>query len=346
MRIFNVLPYASYQNEQTQYARALNEMFVFMGYRSRIYALHSQNEIQKDALVKPMSEFPDVNTDDILIYHYNGISELDKQMPHFLCKKGLVYYTNNEQDEKQLSFFSDVFDFAFVDCTYNQDYLLDELHFNCSVEVIPPSIPLHCYNQGEDNILFSKYADASTNVLCVADIAPCQNQQTIVQTFYEYATRCDKTARLFLIGNVLNKEYEQQLTTQIQMLGLTQQIFILTAVNEEDLLTYYHLADMFIYAGTQSHFYSPFVQAMFFDVPIITSFIKAVPSLLKDSGVLLHTDSIFAMVAAMQRVQNDVFFRTSILQRQQKRLKDFEYKAIQKKLLNVFTPLIEGSYER
>ena len=97
----------------------------------------------------------------------------------------------------------------------------------------------------------------------------------------------------------------------------------------DEILAYYHLADLFLCMSEHEGFCVPLVEAMYFDVPILSYESSAIPYTLGDAGVLLGEKDPVLAGEMMHRILSDEALRQQILQKQRARLKDFSFEAVQ-----------------
>ena len=159
-------------------------------------------------------------------------------------------------------------------------------------------------------------------------IAPNKKQEDVIRAFYYYKRNVNRKSRLILVGNYAGMEkYYYKLRNYVDELKLADVIFT-GSIPFDEILAYYHLADLFLCMSEHEGICVPLVEAMYFDVPVLAYASSAIPSTLGGSGVLLKEKDPVLAGEMMHCILSDEALRQQILQKQRKRLQDFSFESV------------------
>jgi glycosyltransferase involved in cell wall biosynthesis len=166
--------------------------------------------------------------------------------------------------------------------------------------------------------------DGRTNILFVGRVIDNKCQHDLIRAF-AHLRRFDSSARLLLVGGYDEREpYYQTLVRLIEERDLRGDVFFAGKVDDSYLHAYYRTADLYFSMSEHEGFGVPFIEAMWFDVPVLAYRSSAVPETLGQGGVLFTEKDDLEQVAALAHVlisNQDV--RGRVLAAQQERRQDF-----------------------
>jgi len=173
------------------------------------------------------------------------------------------------------------------------------------------------------------FRDDFVNILFVGRITPNKFQHELIR-FYGYFKRfVQERSRLFLVGKIKGFErYYNELIKMTSELKLGD-VYILGQVDQNELVTYYQLADVFVSMSKHEGFCVPLIESMYFQVPIIAYKAAAVPYTLDNAGVQFNNDSNLLELAELTKIVcDDSKLRQAVITRQKHRLCDFSFQKI------------------
>lgn len=138
----------------------------------------------------------------------------------------------------------------------------------------------------------TKQPDAQYVVLTVAGITEHKGQLNIVKSAPEVLARFPNT--LFLLAGPVRSEYYFTLLQEaIRELGLEQNVKLVGAVSQEDLLSYYQLCDLYLQPSLEEGFCITMLEAMACGKPVIGTPVGEIPKLITESkaGILMSDSS-------------------------------------------------------
>jgi len=166
--------------------------------------------------------------------------------------------------------------------------------------------------------------DGRTNILFVGRVVANKCHHHLLEGFAAYL-RHDPTARLLLVGGYDPRDrYYQSLEARVEELRLAGNVFFAGKVDEYHLHTYYRTAHLYWSMSAHEGFGVPFIEAMWFDVPVLAYAASAVPETLGRAGILFSSKDSWENVAALasQLVHNESL-RAKVLAAQEERRRDF-----------------------
>ena len=199
-----------------------------------------------------------------------------------------------------------------------------EQHGFTAPEIMPICVDPAKWNIPAAPPVMYELQDGRTNILFVGRVIANKCQHDLIRAF-ALLRRFDPSARLLLVGGYDEREsYYQELMRIIDEQGLRGDVFFAGKVDDTYLHAYYRTADLYFSMSEHEGFGVPFIEAMWFDVPVLAYCSSAVPETLGQGGVLFTDKEDLERVAALAHVlisNQDV--RDRVLAAQQNRRQDF-----------------------
>lgn len=347
MKIIQVLVTLAYGDGVGNDVLAIDRIIRECHYTTKIYAENIDPRIPSE-LVANINRLPDLKDEDIIIYHLSTGTDLNYRLRDLKGKKILVYHNVTPpgffkeysmssyklcvDGRKAMGLMKDVPDCCWADSGYNRQELMDA-GYRCEIKTIPILIPFEDYGQPPDQTVINKYKDDHVNILFVGRIAPNKKQEDVIKTFYYYQKYINPRSRLFLAGSYNGMEkYYGKLTRYIDALQL-ENVYITGHVRFPEILSYYHVADVFLCMSEHEGFCIPLVEAMYFDIPIVAYGAAGVADTLGDAGLKMEVKDCREAAEMIDLLMQRDVLRDAILQGQQKRLREFSYESTRKKII-------------
>lgn len=354
MRIVQILPVLAFGDAVGNDTRALKDALLEAGYDTDIYAEVIDQRLPAGT-AQPYDMLEKLEKDDIVIYHLSTGHKLNYEIEKLDGKKVILYHNitpeqyfkkyNKEacsscsQGIKAAKHLAKVADYAIADSEYNKQDLL-EYGFQCNIDVLPILIPFEDYAKKPSEKILKKYDDDYVNILFTGRVVPNKKQEDIIEAFYYYKRYINSKSRLILVGSFAGiDKYHKQLEAYVSELGLKDVIFT-GQIKFDEILAYYHLADLFLCMSEHEGFCVPIVEAMYFDVPVIARDTSAIAWTLGGSGLLLSDNDPMVAAEMMNRVLTDEPLKRKILKNQRIRLADFDNRKVKKQFLEIIEKVI------
>ncbi len=359
MRIIQVLTTISYGDAVGNDTLAIDKILKELGFETGIYAENIGKRIPK-GVAFTIDDIPQLDKDDIIIYHLSTGSELNYKLSGYNGRKLVVFHNitpsnyfigyNNilwnlcKSGLAGAKYLSDKVDYALADSSFNRDNLID-MEYNCKIDILPIIIPFEDYNKNPNQDIIKKYSDDGyVNILFTGRIAPNKCQEDIVAAFYQYHTKYNPKSRLFLVGNYEGLEkYYNHLKEYASMLGIEDYVVFSGHIPFDEILAYYHIADLFLCMSEHEGFCVPLVEAMYFDIPIVAFDSSAIGDTLGGSGIMVKEKNPVETAGLIDYIFTHEDIKEKILRNQRERLEYFQYDRTKEKFLSYLKEFIERS---
>lgn len=359
-RIIQILPTLSYGDGVSNDTLAIDNILKKNKFRTKIYAENIDKRISKD-LVQHISRLPKLKGRDVIIYHLSTGSKLNDILPQLAGRKIIIYHnitpekyfadyhdfsaTLCREGRKSLSRLCTVPEYCLADSPYNREELLKN-GYSCKVDVMPIIIPFKDYGAAPSGKIMSRYEkDGYTNIIFTGRIAPNKKQEDIIEVFAYYQRYYNPKSRLFLVGSYHNMEkYLKQLRGYTQQLGVNNVIFT-GHIPFEEILAYYHLADIFLCMSEHEGFCIPLVEAMYFQIPVIALGGTGVTGTLGDGGILLERKNALEVAGLIDYIQRHPEIQKKLIEDGKKRLDYFSAERMEQLFMDYINAFLHSKDE-
>jgi len=141
---------------------------------------------------------------------------------------------------------------------------------------------------------------------------------------------------LTLVGDGPERERLRALVAQ---LGLEERVVMPGAIGQDDIIEYYGRADVFCLPSFSEGLPVVLMEAMAMEIPVVASHVMGIPELVDDerTGLLVPPARVDALVAALERLQDDPELRTNLgVAARRKVVAEFEITDVASQLRDVF----------
>lgn len=339
MKIIQILPTLSYGDAIGNHVLALRKLISSMGYKTDIYAENIDARIPK-GMGTSIEKLPDLEENDIVIYHLSTETKLNEMIggfkgikiiqyhnitpPQFFSKYNLGMKNRTACGLEQARKLAVQAEYYLADSTFNKNELI-KMGYRQNIDVLPILINFEDYKQNASEVVQKRYGDKKKNLLFVGRVAPNKRQEDIIKAFFYYKKYMNSEARLFLVGNYGGLEtYYERLKAYVYRLEL-QDVYFTGHISFDEILAYYKIADLFVCMSEHEGFCVPLLEAMYFHVPVLAYDSSAVGETMGDGGVLLHEKNPQKTALWMKEMLENTELRKDIINRQERRMKVFEY---------------------
>lgn len=341
------------------YIQLINETLNRHGIKCCIYAEGIDPDINNE-MVKPASEMPVVNKQDILVIHVTGETRIMEVLDAFRGKIIICYHNITPPhyfepyDRKAYEFVQKGFNqlkrvaskvqYCVADSSYNKECLLN-MGFTGRIDIIPIALNFDEYNKNPDQKVMNLQTEECKTILSVGRIAPNKKIEDILWSFKAYKEMYDKNARLFLVGKYQDEDLYYKKLRAIVKENCIENVFFTGKVSIEELNAYYRIADAYLCLSEHEGFCVPLVEAMYFDVPVLAFSCTAVPDTLGGAGVLLQDKNQEAVAGMLHTIFSQEEYRYGVLEKQRMRLRYFRSKEIEESFYRYMKRVISGNLE-
>jgi glycosyltransferase involved in cell wall biosynthesis len=184
--------------------------------------------------------------------------------------------------------------------------------------------------------------DELVNFLFVGRIAPNKKIEDHLRLAEHYKRYVDAYYRFIFVGRYdVVPRYYSAIRSFMSSFRLRNDRFIFTgAVSDAELAVYYRSAAVYISMSEHEGFCVPLIEAMAAGVPILAYSAAAVPDTLGDAGVQFSPKDMEQAAELLGALVFDDDFRRQVLERQRRRLADFN----DSRLVRDLTALVDGRW--
>ncbi|MFI3237860.1 MAG: glycosyltransferase [Lachnospiraceae bacterium] len=357
MRIFQVVSTLSYGDGVGNDVLAIDKILKDAGYETAIYAKYIGKKVPKGAVFR-ISHMPQLNKNDIVLYHLAISCTLNVEIQKWDCKILIRYhnvtpagffspyslqiYRDCTTGIEQVKTLKDLPKYVLADSGFNKSDL-ESYGYTCPIDVVPILIPFDDYNTSPNKELVEKYTDVWTNIIFVGRIAPNKKQEDIIKAFTYYKKYINPMSRLIFVGSFdINDLYYQELVAYIKRLEVEDVIFT-GHIKFDEILAYYHLADIFLCMSEHEGFCIPLVEAMHFQVPIIAYDSTAIPFTMQGQGAIVDTKDPIFIAKLIDVIIKNKSVREELIAVQNNIKKCYEYETVKNVFLGFLKDFIEES---
>ena len=355
MKIIQLLTTVSHGDAVSNDALVIHRLLKETGISSGIYAENVDPRLRESAVSK-LQNMPQLQKDDLLIYHLSTGTELNFRIGEFRCRKIMIYHNvtppayfapyNKELEKlcldglRGMVHLRNSFEAVIADSEFNRQNLLDA-GYTCPVYVAPILIPFGDYRQEPDEETVRSFSDGRANILFVGRIAPNKKQEDVIRAFACYRQAYDPRARLILAGSSYGTEnYLERLKRYAQALDVADSVVFPGHISFRQILAYYRTADAFLCMSEHEGFCVPVVEAMSFGVPVVARGMCAVPETMGNAGLLLEDGRPEPAAAALHRVITDEGLRQRLAQAGADRVRELSYENVSTRIRELLSPFI------
>ena len=296
---------------------------------------------------KSIREIPPLCDNDILLVHVAFAWDFNEKLKDMPGRKVFVYHNITPPEFfapydigsaeacklglEQVKRLKDVPVYCLADSAFNKNDLVS-YGYECPMDVLPIIIPFEDYDKNADEETIKELNDGMTNVLFVGRIAPNKKQEDIIRAFSCYQKQYNKHSRLILLGGYdENDLYYKSLAKYVEELGV-ENVRFTRHIPFSQVIATLKSANVFVCLSEHEGFCIPLLEAMHFEIPIVAYKSTAVEETLGLGGILLDKKDPAMVAAAIDELVENEELKKSIRENQKKRLEDFSYEKITRKL--------------
>lgn len=206
------------------------------------------------------------------------------------------------------------------------------------IEVVHQSCDAHFQKPMQQNELMQvkkKLALPEKYILYVGALAERKNILTLVKAYAQIANETD--IHLVLAGD--GGIYKEQVKKLVQKLGLEKRVCFIERIESEDMPALYRLASLFVYPSIYEGFGIPIIEALFSEVPVITTQGGCFPEAGGPHSCYVDTSNSDELAQAMKEVLSNQSLREKMIQEGKNYARKFKSEVVAKKLMDVYQQL-------
>ncbi|MDO8688476.1 MAG: glycosyltransferase family 4 protein [Dehalococcoidia bacterium] len=324
------------------------------GFPSEIYVERVGDQLRDR--VKLFNEYREVDN-ELIIFHYSTWSQMadylrsrpDRNLvmkyhnitpPEFFRGANPLAMELTGKGREALSSFAPVTLLGLGDSEFNR-LELAAAGFQIT-GVLPITIDFAGLDGEPNREVLRIFKDDWVNLLFVGRVAPNKRHEDVAKAFYYYR-RLNPRSRLFFVGaQDISHTYRSWLAGVLERMGISGDVHFTGHTSHAELLSYYHLADVFICMSDHEGFCVPLVESMHLGVPVLAYGSTAVPYTLGDGGIVLHRKDFRATAEVVHLLVTDHTLRSRLIARGRRRALDFSRENVEKQFAGYLVQALEN----
>jgi L-malate glycosyltransferase len=318
-------------------ARRVRNLLRARGHQADLFAMTIDDDLRGD--VRPFTEEASRNG-DVTIFHFalpSPMGEAFTSVPgarvlqyhnitpaHFFAPYAPSLFRLATLGRQHLQGLVGKVDLALGDSEYNRREL-EAIGFD-RTGVMPIAVDLSRITDAPEMPALEEVLDDTlTNVLFVGRIAPNKRIEDHIRLAEVYKRYVDAECRFIFVGRFdVVPRYYAMVRGLIERYRMLPDRFIFTGpVPDDDLATYYRMADAYVSLSEHEGFCVPLLEAMAADVPILAYGSTAVPDTLGGAGIEFFPKDLEYAAELLGALVFDDQVREPVLEGQRRRVRDF-----------------------
>ncbi|MBU4480620.1 glycosyltransferase family 4 protein [Patescibacteria group bacterium] len=210
------------------------------------------------------------------------------------------------------------------------------------VSVIPLCCSSQYYMSSNDlflNEIKQKYNINKPYILFVGTLEPRKNISILLKAFNIAKQKGKLKHSLVIVGR--KGWLFDDIFQIVKNLRMENDVIFTDFVPDEDLPSFYHRAELFIYPSMYEGFGLPPLEAMACGTPVITSNSSSLPEVVGDAGILIDPKDVNAFASAIVRVLNNEELKIELAKKGKLRAQRFTTEKMAYKTIKIYKKIIE-----
>jgi L-malate glycosyltransferase len=325
-QVHQLLASFSYADAIGNEALAIQALLRESGFESEIFAERVHPRMAGRAL--PLWHYPRVSSKDTVCLFHFSIGSAAGPLIHALPDRlGIIYHNITPahfflgfhghlaglcyHGRRELQAYAGRAELALGDSELNRRELQEAGFSNTGV--LPIVLDLAAYREPPSPLVRRLYGDGRTNILFVGRIIPNKKIEDLIRVFAVYQRYLDPASRLLLVGD--HRGHERYLARLLELrheLRVDDVVFS-GQVDNDELLGYYSVAQVFLCLSEHEGYCVPLVEAMNAGLPVIAYDAGAVRETLGGGGVLLREKRPELVAELLYALLHDANLRAAVL---------------------------------
>ncbi|HRQ40417.1 MAG TPA: glycosyltransferase family 1 protein [Chloroflexota bacterium] len=150
-------------------------------------------------------------------------------------------------------------------------------------------------------------------ILAIGSADPRKNISTLVQA---YALLPDNLRERFNLGIVWTHTFlTAELFAQVEQLGLSNQVYFLKQVSNEELVLLYNAATLFVFPSLYEGFGLPPLEAMACGIPVVAANNSSIPEIAGEAALYFQAEDAESMAGIMANTLMDESLRSELIKK-------------------------------
>jgi glycosyltransferase involved in cell wall biosynthesis len=178
----------------------------------------------------------------------------------------------------------------------------------------------------------AKYTQSCNYFLFIGNISKRKNLQNLILAFEKFKNSTNNDTKLLVIGSVMWNSKE--LENLVRFISHKSDIIFLGRASENELTKIIPSALAMVYPSFFEGFGIPILEAMYSDIPVITSNVTSMPEVGGDAALYVNPTSINSIFNALLEIQNSHKLRSELIEKGKIQREKFSWQKTADKLWN------------
>ena len=214
---------------------------------------------------------------------------------------------------------------------------IDVVYNGCNLNYVPAS-------EEEQKKTKYRYSNGRPYFLFVGSLNPRKNIKNLLLAFDEFKKTYPNDIKLILAGQVMWDDTDFK--DCYHNMKFKHDVHFLGRLASSDLKNIISSALALTYVPFFEGFGIPILEAMYCDVPVITSNVTSMPEVTGNSGILVNPNSTFDITEAMLSIARDTNLRHSLIEKGRVQREKFSWDKTAEKLWQSFEKMVSENKNR
>jgi glycosyltransferase involved in cell wall biosynthesis len=189
-------------------------------------------------------------------------------------------------------------------------------------------------NPQEMEVIREKYNLAPDFVLAIGSADPRKNLKSLVQAYAQLPASLQEQHHLAIIWT--HPLMAQESAAQVETLGLKGRVHFLQRVCDQDLVSLYNAASLFVFPSLYEGFGLPPLEAMACGTPVVAADNSSIPEIVEDAALLTDAKDVTAIAESMGQVLVDGALQRELIDKGLRRAASFSWTRCALETLDVY----------
>lgn len=178
----------------------------------------------------------------------------------------------------------------------------------------------------------SKYTQNSEYFLFIGTISKRKNLFNLLRAFDKFKTTANNNTKLLIIGSIMWNSKE--LDDVLKLLKYKTEVIFAGRASDDELTNIISSSLAMVYPSFFEGFGIPILEAMYSEVPVITSNVTSMPEVGGDAVLYVEPNSVDSITNALIRIQNEPLLRNELLEKAKIQRQKFTWQKTADRLWN------------
>lgn len=187
-------------------------------------------------------------------------------------------------------------------------------------------------SQEKRNEVVKKFNLPEKFLLFLGTLQPRKNLSYLIDAFSQTVKIIPHT---LVLAGAKDKNYEK-LMSQVTKLGIEDRVLFTGYISDVERVALYQCAEVFIYPSSYEGFGLVMLEAMSYEVPVITTNVSVMPEVVGDAAVLVELDNVQQFANMIIQLIQDKSFQSILIKKGLLRCEMYQWKKMAEQTLAVY----------